>query len=76
MTKEVQNTINTLKHYIGDTFDFVEQVHDIWDSKDNIIFIRDKRNRPGYIDWLRQQNFIEDAQDAGGNGVVMVVVKL
>jgi hypothetical protein len=74
-TKEVSGKVETkdvasfLKDYIGDIFTVQKPVHDLWVSKDNVLYISQNRERQGFIDWLRKINFIENAQEAGNNVV-------
>uniref|UniRef100_A0A6H1ZAW2 Putative structural protein n=1 Tax=viral metagenome TaxID=1070528 RepID=A0A6H1ZAW2_9ZZZZ len=56
-----------LKDQIGDTFKIVEPVEDLWKGKGRTIFIKPERSNPGYSSWLKQQNFIDNVQEAGNN---------
>ena len=64
-----------LKKQIGDIFDIVESQHCLWHSKNNVLFIKLKRHKQGFIDKLKQSNFIKSAEEAGGNNIIKVVIK-
>ena len=56
-----------LKNQIGDIFKKVEPTGSLWKSKNNIIFIKLLKNRPGFTNWLREKNFIKKVDEAGNN---------
>jgi hypothetical protein len=64
---EVKRYENILKQQIGDTFEVVKPIGDLWNSKNNTLFISPKKERIGYLNWLRERNFIESAEEAGNN---------
>lgn len=72
-TPEV-NAEQILKKQIGDTFKVVEPVGDLWKSNGNTLFIKPNRDNPGYPNWLRNKNFVENADEAG-NGIYRVKIK-
>lgn len=63
-----------LRNQIGDTFRIVEPVGDLWKPRGNTIFIKPNRDNAGFTRWLRDKNFIENADEAG-NGIYRVTVK-
>ena len=71
-----EEAIKLLKRQIGDTFNIVEPVYDLWVSKNNTLYVQFKRYRYDFIEKLRRSDFIESVQEAGGNNVMRVVVKL
>lgn len=74
-TGNVKNKyVEYLEKQIGDTFEVVDPVGDLWQSKDNALFIRFKKHRGGEIDKLRQSNFVKEAFEAGGDNVIQVVL--
>lgn len=64
----------TLQRQLGDEYRVVEPVGDLWVSKGNVIFIERKRANPGFINLLRNKNFIESVEEAGNN-VARVTIK-
>jgi hypothetical protein len=73
--KAEKNPFQILRHQIGDSFEKVEPVGSLWKSRGNTIFIKPNRSSNGYLDWLRQKNFIENADEAGNN-IYRVKLKL
>lgn len=64
---EISATENTLRNQLGDIFTVQEPVGDLWNSSGNTIFIRLNKDKGGFVQWLRDRNFIESAQEAGNN---------
>lgn len=75
MGMEKETPEEKLNRYIGDIFVVVEPVHNTWRSEGKVLFVKFHRHNNGRIDWLRQQNFIEMADEVGGNNVIRVIIK-
>ena len=58
--------------YLGDVITIQEPVGDLWVSKGNVVYVKEVRHREGFIAWLKQKNFIKNAQEAGGNNVIKI----
>ena len=70
----VVSQVDRLKEYIGDIFTIQEPVGSLWKSNGNTLYITLNKDRMGFASWLRQQNFIESAQE-DGNNVYKVTLK-
>ena len=74
--KDKKNQAETiLKRQIGDTFEVVKPVGDLWKSKGDTLYIRFSKPRTGAVQWLKNQNFVTNAQEAGGNNVIKIKIK-
>lgn len=56
-----------LKKQIGDIFEVTKPVGDLWESKGDTVFISLKKDRAGFASYMRELNFVDNAQEAGNN---------
>jgi hypothetical protein len=74
-TKQVKESPEELlKRQMGDIFTIAKPVGDLWKPKGNTIFIRQNKERAGFIASMREKSFVEQIQEAGNN-VYKVTVK-
>lgn len=56
---------NIMREQIGDIFEIVKPVGNLWKPKGKTIYIEPHRDRPGFGRWLQEKNFVKQVLAAG-----------